>query len=95
MTNGVSILLSNANKKIQPNNEVTVYVCSECHGVCTDKDDLKNHMIQMHRLAKDLDPSSTQAAIDDITPIKKRSAYLDDVNVGLVKKQERMLQQIK
>lgn len=40
-----ALAMINSKPKPVENREFTIYVCSECHGVCTTKNDLKNHMI--------------------------------------------------
>ncbi|KAH1002781.1 hypothetical protein HUJ04_008837 [Dendroctonus ponderosae] len=83
------------NPKPVENREFTIYVCSECRAVCTTKNDLKNHMIGMHGLVTQPLPDSNGYQETLAEPVKKVSAYSDDVNHILVRKQEKMLQRVK
>ncbi|XP_066154943.1 zinc finger protein 58-like isoform X2 [Euwallacea fornicatus] len=98
MPSGTSLLLSNSTKDLtEVKKELVVYVCSECHKVCTNKNDLREHMIESHGLVTEPeppDPSSTFKETEN-KPIRKAEAYLDDINIGLVRKQEKFLQRLK
>ncbi|KAL1517782.1 hypothetical protein ABEB36_001505 [Hypothenemus hampei] len=96
--NGVSLLNTSAKEKNNESKELTVYVCSECRGICTNKSDLKKHMVQAHGLENEHDNMTETAVVketDNESAKKTYSTYLDDVHVSLVKKQEKIQQQVK
>lgn len=94
-----SVLLSRCSKD-EPNQAVVIYICSECNVVFTNKNDLKTHMIQVSGLLNcflNLKVEFQTHKLETVSPSPEttKEAQIDDSNIGLVKKQEKILQQVK
>lgn len=95
-----SILLSKCSKVEEPNQAVVIYICSECNVVFTNKNNLKTHMIQVSGLEKcfcKFQVKFQTHKLETVSPNQEtiKEAHIDDSNIGLVKKQEKILQQVK
>ncbi|XP_030765570.1 zinc finger protein 492-like isoform X2 [Sitophilus oryzae] len=98
--NGISVLAQNQQKNngvSEIRKEYTVYVCSVCHDVCTNKDDLRQHMIQTHKLITEPEKEQLPEKEENKSPsvIYRKSSVLGDLTVNMMKRQERSLQKIK